>query len=112
MPCRTAHLVAGAIAGAVVASLHPGFGNFETGQRILLGAGIGALGGILPDLLEPATSPFHRGAAHSVVAFGIATRGSLATRRPIPAVLLAGFSSHLLLDAKTPAGLPWVMKGA
>jgi len=81
-----------------------------------VGAGVGVIGGVLPDLLEPATTPNHREFFHSVV-LGIAICGSLIAVRnsPISAedklVLLSlglGYLTHLALDGGTPNGLPFI----
>lgn len=80
----------------------------------LLGAGVGAVVGVLPDLLEPATHPRHRALFHSV-AFG--TAGSIGVRhlleraddpdlRKLILCAAASYGSHLVLDAGTPLGLP------
>lgn len=67
MPGRRVHKALGASTGAVWA-LHNARG--ETGGNQVLealgGAVAGALGGCMPDLLEPATSPNHRSTCHSV----------------------------------------------
>lgn len=106
----------------------------------------GAIGGRMPDLLDPPTSPRHRGRAHSIAAAGICVQlcssrlpeaqqwcrlraDEYARRRTIAAVgsweevtlavaefffrwlagatagLLAGYMTHLALDAGTPCGI-------
>ena len=79
-------------------------------------AGAGGITGLLPDILEPATSPRHRGFFHSYAL--IAAAGYLAYRfftsrdlslqglKVAAAALCAAYGSHLVLDAFTPAGLP------
>lgn len=83
----------------------------------LCAAAVGAIGGILPDLLEPATSPNHRAVFHSVGIACLVYQGNrwIAEHPTLPqetktALHLAslGYGSHLLLDAQTPRGLPWV----
>lgn len=69
MSGRKAHLIAGGVCGAAVAVYSarrlPGdWRLFET-----IGGALGGLaGGATPDVLEPATSPNHRGLAHGGVA--------------------------------------------
>jgi len=79
--------------------------------------GIAALGGIAPDLFEPALHPNHRGVCHGVLAGGVLARSSLASWndgslpqwfRVIAALFAVGYISHLTLDACTPKGLPLV----
>ena len=85
---------------------------FETA----LAAGIGALGGLVPDLLEPALHPNHRAFFHSYAAGGLLAVANhhLSRNQDIdPAVRAAvhlgslGFAIHLWADAGTPKGLPF-----
>jgi len=86
-----------------------------TMKRCAFGVGAGALGGMLPDILEPATNPCHRKFFHSFT-FGIVVTGSavgVAVQKNIDldlkeavGLLAAGYLSHLVMDAGTPAGLP------
>lgn len=79
------------------------------------GIGLGKIGGILPDLLEPATSPHHRKFFHSTTA-GTALAGTILANqgkmkrvtKSLVNALGASYSSHLALDAKTPKGLPFI----
>ncbi len=72
MPNSETHKIIGALAG--LASLHflpplsPGGGSATLVGRV---AG-GVVGGLLPDRLEPATSPRHRSTCHSAAAGGMA----------------------------------------
>ncbi len=81
-------------------------------------AGFAAVGGFvfgcLPDILEPATTPFHRGFFHSAgcwsaVCYGAFGKHSeeweLEERMQIRSMALS-YLSHLYLDSKTPMGLP------
>lgn len=88
----------------------------ELGE-LLLAAGVGAIGGLVPDLLEPALHPNHRQFFHSYVAVMLLVHanGHLSRNPQVPAevrgtVHLAsvGFLSHLLADARTPKSLPWI----
>ncbi len=85
---------------------------FET----LIAAGIGAIGGLVPDLLEPAVHPNHRAFFHSYAAGGLlaVANDHLSRNRDIePTVRAAlhlgsvGFASHLWADAGTTKGLPF-----
>lgn len=82
--------------------------------ELLAVTGLGALAGIAADILEPATSSWHRKLFHSV---SVAAIGTTATHHPklkntFMGRLLksAAFAhcSHLLLDARTPRGIPWM----
>lgn len=77
--CRT-HTVAGAVAGGVWAGVT--LGELPTaGFAVVVGGGLagGAIGGMLPDLLEPAYSPRHRSFAHSWVALAAMTQARVNT---------------------------------
>jgi membrane-bound metal-dependent hydrolase YbcI (DUF457 family) len=86
--------------------------------ELLIITGAGALAGIAADFLEPATSSWHRKAIHSV---GIATLSTTATYHPRLKNTFVGrllksaafaHCSHLLLDARTPRGIPWLHPNA
>lgn len=78
------------------------------------GATLGTLGGVLPDILEPANSPHHRKVFHSWATASLISYGLYqAYKSNIPKVAqglcyIAGFGylSHLALDSRTPMGLP------
>lgn len=83
----------------------------------MLGVGIsGALGGIAPDILEPATNPRHRKTAHSGGALVTALKTYSCTgttslnesQRTVLKAFVLGYVSHLVLDSDTPAGIPIV----
>ena|SRR2546422_581835 len=67
MPGRRVHTLAGAVAGGGYA-YYRARGESDTSRLLEAAAGVasGALAGCLPDILEPARTPNHRGAAHSV----------------------------------------------
>jgi len=93
--------------------------KFDWGEFIaksLAGGGIGAFCGVLPDIIEPASSPNHRKFFHSVTAasaigYGMykANKSNL-SENDKELINLAGFSylSHLVLDSETEFGLPLV----
>ncbi|MBZ5700413.1 MAG: metal-dependent hydrolase [Acidobacteriia bacterium] len=84
--------------------------------EIVLAAGVGLIGGLVPDLFEPAIHLNHRQFFHSYLAAGLLTGANhhvsqnanlrAETRTAIHLASL-GFMSHLVADAQTPKGLPW-----
>lgn len=79
--------------------------------KTVVGAVAGALAARLPDILEPATHPNHRGTAHSIavllgITFALVNRYP---NHPLSILIkpaLAGYGSHLVLDARTPKRIP------
>jgi membrane-bound metal-dependent hydrolase YbcI (DUF457 family) len=145
MPNRSTHEMAGAISGAAFALLRVGDASTSQALAEVLGGAFGGwIGGVLPDVLEPASTPNHRELAHSVVVGGALTLvrlaeweatcrteakgcdaralmfalGNDARQRAewgalgwrfvagLLAGLVAGYASHLILDAGTAKGLP------
>jgi membrane-bound metal-dependent hydrolase YbcI (DUF457 family) len=82
--------------------------------RLLLAAIGGFFASALPDLPEPANSPYHRRVCHSatllvvLVLFGwqYCRQRREANRLIVGAA--AGMASHIIGDATTPAGIPLV----
>jgi len=133
MANRPEHVQVGALAGGVVGLLQVLVRGGTFGECLAGGVGgalSGAAGGRLPDIIEPAVHPNHRGPAHSV-AFAAASTTALVKVQPTwtdlwarqrPATLAQrlsfaflegagagfgpGYLSHLLLDAQTPKSLP------
>jgi len=81
-------------------------------------AGFAAIGGVvfgcLPDILEPALTPCHRGLFHSVGCGGAVFYGAFGehtaawdpeSRMKVRSMALS-YLSHLYLDSNTPSGLP------
>lgn len=78
------------------------------------------LGAVLPDLIEPPRNRRHRKFFHSLLCLALLllylnrTYLNLLTGGPVDEVTIgiffagAGYASHLVLDALTPAGLPVV----
>jgi membrane-bound metal-dependent hydrolase YbcI (DUF457 family) len=87
--------------------------RFDFGRAALL-AGVGALAASIPDWLEPATSPNHRGFFHSIavlaVLIWIVTRSTVGvvSIAGLLTVAIMGYISHLAADACTRRGLPWI----
>jgi membrane-bound metal-dependent hydrolase YbcI (DUF457 family) len=84
--------------------------------KSLLGGAIGSFCGVLPDLLEPATSPRHRKFFHSLTAASAIGYGMYKANKSDlddsdkELINLAGscYLSHLVLDSNTPFSLPLV----
>ena len=130
MPGRTAHTLAGAAAGYLAASSADTTKQEGAGWEPLAGIAAGCIGGRLPDLLEPASTPNHRAVAHSAaVAVGLwwfwramNSRSDRETSRRPPTQLrpgeilaatvisafVMGYLAHLALDLTTPRGLPCI----
>jgi len=92
------------------------FNFFELLGYTTGGVAIGTIGGVLPDLLEPAKDPNHRKFFHSITT-GIVVGTSVVALnksnlpkevKAIASVAAAGYLSHLALDSATPKGLPLV----
>lgn len=116
MPNAKTHFLVGAGVGAIIYCLIKKAQNQPIELPGLLGMGLaGGVAGLLPDIIEPATSPNHRRFAHSIIAL-VALGSSIsklnenqnfeATQKELLLTLAFGYGSHLLLDAGTPASLP------
>lgn len=79
---------------------------------------MGGLGGLLPDLLEPATNPNHRSFFHSILMLIILTSGNIKIwqydglneeTKLLLSIISSTYGSHLLIDATTTKGLPLVL---
>lgn len=71
MSDHSTHKLAGIGSGAVFAAYRAKHQSFESLLAEVGGGAIGGyLGGILPDVLEPAISSWHRSAAHSYISGG------------------------------------------
>ena len=91
-----------------------------SGEVFVIGVIAAAAGSVYPDILEPATNARHRGFFHSRRMLVFATAGFLVTAVTIlstpgmPRLALVfgassgflGYSTHLLADSLTRAGLP------
>jgi membrane-bound metal-dependent hydrolase YbcI (DUF457 family) len=124
------HLITGAVIGGCVlfindllkqekgvqAGQQPRLDGARLLGQLLLGAGIGGLAGVLPDILEPADNPHHRKACHSILFAFILYCGVVKLEEsglsPDTQICLQGgvaaYLSHLLLDMSTPMGLPLI----
>lgn len=116
MPNSTKHFIIGGIAtflvDCIVQKRNSGQINFRRALgRGLLGGGIA----LLPDILEPAVNPDHRGFFHSfaVGACLLAVNKKIKENPGIPDktknllfALSSAYGSHLALDATTSKSLP------
>jgi membrane-bound metal-dependent hydrolase YbcI (DUF457 family) len=119
MPNRNTHLIIAGVAGATVNVLiqldrmaMDRTREFHWGE-FLFCASIGAVAGLLPDILDPATTPNHRAFFHSIsaaalVAYTITgkhTKKWSATTLLFFIILGVGYLSHLGADACTPKSI-------
>lgn len=113
------HLVKGALVGAALdvikqlwqmnADPTRQFNWLELGAFVSAGAAVA----VLPDIIEPATSPHHRQFFHSVTwgsavwfaAHGPHTEKWTGDERSGASILCYCYLSHLVDDAKTPMGI-------
>ncbi|MDX6766874.1 MAG: metal-dependent hydrolase [Candidatus Methylacidiphilales bacterium] len=123
MPNRNEHLIIGAAAGAAAALFMEYLKTIEQPgsaidwNRVAIWTGVGTLAAALPDILEPAFNPRHRGPAHSALTFMAAfwlLQSDWLRHHVDPAMAeviragLMGYLSHLAADATTPMGLPFL----
>jgi uncharacterized membrane protein YfcA len=141
MPRRDTHVTVGVAAGAVWAYYHARNEHpVDQAVEVLGGAIGGWFGGLLPDVLDPPTTPRHRDMAHGLVLLLLVAFASLEAERRAcrtraescstagnaaadlrPLVwrfiagvltgLQAGYVSHLVLDGNTKAALPLLVRG-
>lgn len=130
MPNKGTHIAAGAGLGAAVLALWEIIDQnrkIQRGEQTeldwggvavngFIGAVVGGVFGVLPDVLEPATCFEHRQFFHSL-SFAILAAGGIHQLlkriqnpmvRRLVIVAAVGYGSHLALDAKTIQGLPLV----
>lgn len=118
MPSNDEHTLVGGLLGLMC---YLGYKDLTGTRPSLLGAAsstiLGATAGSLPDMIEPATSPQHRGLFHSTsVGLGLTyllrkVAGSEKLSREeklVSAILGLGYLSHLSLDSRTSQGLPMI----
>jgi len=116
MANRLEHMVAGfCISGLVYAWMTHKPGQPVDWNKTAVYGGIGAGVATIPDIVEPATSPSHRGVAHSASGGGLLLGAAKklmdnpstgSEGKAVIAALAAAYLSHLVLDAGTPAGIP------
>jgi membrane-bound metal-dependent hydrolase YbcI (DUF457 family) len=87
--------------------------RFELDKAVIW-AGVGAFAASIPDILEPAVSPNHRGFFHSffvllaIVWFIVLACGGTISTAALLVVAAAGYASHLIVDSFTRRCLPWI----
>lgn len=119
MASAAVHAIAGVASGAIALAVTDQNDSEQAASPLLGGLG-GLVGGKLPDIFEPATSPNHRRFCHSVafaVGVGVATYKLYKWQptdawgeflRVLGVAVGVGYLSHLLLDLTTPKSLPLV----
>lgn len=117
MPNAAAHKLGAGLAVCAATALLDDPENSSLEKPILAGSFAYHLG-TLPDIIEPATSPHHRQFFHSCTCFGLIGFGMYRTYKWETenewqslarfALLVAGgaYVTHLLMDSRTPRGLP------
>jgi len=85
---------------------------------LLVASAVGLAGGLLADLLEPASNPNHRNFAHSIlVAIGLVVLIGLIWRNSVSdseerslalGSMIVAYLSHLVLDSATPKSIPLI----
>lgn len=127
MPNAKQHAIVGAAVGGGLALLYELSKSVDPNDRrsvwqrvdwgrVAAYAAVGLAIGLLPDILEPATSPNHRKFFHSIAMMGLTGFGSLgehterwpAESREKTRICAGAYVSHLLLDAMTRKSLPWI----
>jgi len=119
MPSFKTHAIIGAIAGLGTYIAYKSVQRDEDDSEpfdwltAACCAGIGVAIASLPDVLEPATSPNHRGFFHSIFVLfliGLCLTGISAkcAIRLLLYVSGAAYLSHLLADFRTTKCLPWI----
>jgi membrane-bound metal-dependent hydrolase YbcI (DUF457 family) len=116
MAAKNTHAAAGAIVGLGIYALFKYIRNERwTLEGALASTAAGAVFACLPDIIEPALHPNHRGLFHSCAAIGaisyaseriVGSVGLTQDARMGVSVFSAAYISHLLIDAMTPKGLP------
>lgn len=110
------HLIVGAGVSAVAYVGFCRWANRRVTPLAVVGAAfVGAVVASVPDVLEPAMHPNHRGSFHSLAALAVLAYAGLNTPQnprltqdqKLGAILASlAYISHLLLDGLTPKSLP------
>ncbi len=117
MASKNTHIVVGAITGLVIYGLYKNMKKqdwdlIEVCGAVLLGGMIGRL----PDILEPATSSYHRKFYHSIallIAFSFKDKAYNKlelneNQRACLDIAIGSYSSHLVVDSIGKRGLPLI----
>jgi len=87
-------------------------------QGVLGSLVLGGFAGILPDVIEPPSSPNHRGFFHSSALLGILTYGNkkvwesenlTGDQKLFATLFSAAFGSHITSDGITPRSIPLLL---
>jgi len=112
-----------AVSGGVVAGFYHIVDSIKNNKTIQLSELVGSMligagSSLVPDLIEPASNPNHRGFFHSVTISSVPA-GYLTYSSKNPDVtdktrwmknaISVGYLTHLALDGMTPKGLPIIM---
>ncbi len=119
MPLTKLHTIIGAVAGASYYLIDRGISEKPV-EPEALGACfmLGGLCGALPDVLEPPLHRRHRSFFHSFTTFGAAAytfsridslEELTEEQKTMLKAALTAYLSHLLLDSRTPVGLPLIV---
>ena len=111
------HFKVGAIASIIGYTQGKKSRNETTDLRELFTVGLfGGAAAMLPDIIDPPTNPNHRSIGHSIVVSGLLipklmnkineNHQMTPEQKDFFKSILMGYTSHFLLDARTPAGLP------
>ncbi|WP_292486248.1 metal-dependent hydrolase [Methanohalobium sp.] len=120
MPRYKTHITAGAISGLIVLLILGKIHNITISPLLsMIAILFSVMGSTLPDKIEPAKNSKHRKFFHSKVIlfttsyllYEIFNTGNVAYFNEniltlYTGFILAGYLSHLILDATTPSGLP------
>lgn len=111
------HFKAGVIASIISYAQGKKSRNETTDLGELLAVGLfGGAAAMLPDIIDPPTNPNHRSIGHSMVVSGLLipklmnrineNNQMTPKEKDFFKSIVMGYTSHFLLDARTPAGLP------
>jgi len=121
MPNALAHRIGAAAAVGLVVHLNEQK-NGESTLKPIAGAGLAAVFGTLPDIIEPACNPNHRQFFHSFGMFSLVGCGlyKLTKWEPeddfdkivkfVSMVVAGAYLVHLAMDSSTPRSLPLIGK--
>ena len=116
---RPQHMLAGSLtAASIYLALTHSYNEKSTLKGFIYSLGGGALVGVLPDLIEPATSGNHRGFFHSLtfatllgyIFYKRHSNENIGNAMKIFfGVIGSAYGSHLALDSMTPRRLPLLL---
>lgn len=119
MPLTALHCLTGAATSATWYVVEQKISEKDIDPEILkMVIASGGIAGALPDILEPPFHRRHRSLYHSLLALGasaiacskISDSSSLSDHeKTFLRSVLAAYTSHLLLDSRTPMGLPLIL---